>query len=232
MGWKRACAGVVLLFAIGTAGATTVSRLEEKSGWKACSDCTKSTGIADSFNMTRFVNSPSLDGAAAQFHLGTLQSLSDVLWYKRVTDYSAATHFAYTVSYFYKHPGIPTGMEFSTSQHVGYEWYRWDWQCSYYYGVWRIWDNRYSKWINVSVPCTRPTAYTWTTVRFEGHRYNGKVYFDAITVNGHKYYVNRSVYPKALSYSGHWITVHFQLNGDKSGTDFDAWGDRFTLSYW
>lgn len=236
MEWKRASRmallGCMLLTVVSLSATTTLDRLEEKSGWQSCSACTKSTGIATTSSMTQSQTSPSLDGSSTKFHLGTTESLADMLWYKRAVNSSSATHFRYTVHYYYQHPGVPTGMEFSTSEHVGYKWYRWDWQCSYYYGVWRIWDNANSAWINVPVACTRPTAYKWTTVQFEGHRYNGKVYFDAITINGAKHYINRSVYPKTLSYSGNWVTVHFQLNGDKAGTDFNVWGDQFSLTYW
>lgn len=223
---------VSILFSAVVLNATTVDHLEDKSGWHSCSTCTKSTGTATSYFMSQLLASPSQEGSSTKFHLGTTQSLSDVLWFKRITDSSSATHFAYTVHYYYKHPSVPTGMEFSASQHVGYKWYRWDWQCSYYYGVWRIWDNAHSTWVNLSVPCRRPAAYSWTAVKFEGHRYNGKVYFDALTINGTKHYVNRSVYPKSLSYKGSWVDIHFQLNGDKAATDFDVWGDRFSLNYW
>jgi hypothetical protein len=221
-----------LLFAIfiSRAGATTVSNIDQQKGWNSCSACANG-GIAR-YSLTQFLSSPSLDGKSAKFHLGGTTPLSDALWFKRVGYSSTATHFTNSSNYYYKNPSAPTGMEFSVSQHVGYKWYRWDWQCSFYYGVWRTWDNRNARWVNTSAPCHRPRAYTWTHTTFQGHRANGKVYFDTVTVNGHKYYVNKSFYPKSVSYSGNWITLHFQLNGNKTQTDFDVWGDRFQVSYW
>jgi hypothetical protein len=58
------------------------------------------------------------------------------------------------------------------------------------------------------------------------------VYFDSVTVNGHTYYVNKSFYPQTISYSGDWITIHFQLNGNTTQTDFDVWGDKFKVVYY
>jgi hypothetical protein len=223
---------IAFLFLIlaGVAQATTVSNLDQQSGWRGCSGCANG-GIAN-YSLTQHLSSPSLDGNSSKFHLGGSQPLADALWFKRVGYSSAATHFVYNLSYYYKSPSAPTGMEFSASQHVGYKWYRWDWQCSFYYGVWRTWDNRNSRWVNTSAPCRRPSAYGWTHTTLEGYRADGKIHFTAVTVNGHKYYVNKTFYPKSVSYSGNWITVHFQLNGNKSATDFDVWGDKFSLNYW
>ena len=113
---------------ISTANATTVSNIDQQSGWNSCSACAKS-GIA-SYSLTQFISSPSLDGKSAKFHLGGSTPLSDALWFKRIGYNSTATHFSYDLSYYYKTPSAPSGMEFSTSQHVGTKWYRWDWQCS------------------------------------------------------------------------------------------------------
>jgi len=221
----------ILFFLAPTVKATTVSNIDQQSGWHSCSACANGGGVAP-HSLTQFLSSPSLDGKSAKFHLGGSTPLSDALWFKRVGYSSTSTHFTYDLNYYYKNPSAPSGMEFSTSQHVGYKWYRWDWQCSFFYGVWRTWDNRNSKWVNTSAPCRRPTAYRWTHTVFEGHRANGKIYFDAVTVNGHRYYVGKSFYPKSLSYSGNWITIHFQLNGNRTQTDFDVWGDKFKVSYW
>jgi hypothetical protein len=220
-----------VFFLISAAGATTtVSNIDQQTGWNSCSACANG-GVA-TYSLTQHQSSPSLDGNSSKFHLGGSTPLSDALWFKRVGYNSTATNFTNDTRYYLKNPSAPTGMEFSVSQHVGTKWYRWDWQCSFYFGVWRTWDNANSKWVNTSAPCKRPSAYSWTHTTFEGHRANGKVYFDAVTVNGHKYYVNKSFYPTTVSYTGNWITLHFQLNGNKTQTDFDVWGDKFNVSYW
>jgi hypothetical protein len=219
----------VFLF-VSSAAATTVYNIDQQSGWNSCSACANG-GIA-TYSLTQYISSPSLDGKSAKFHLGGSTPLSDALWFKRVGYNSTVTHFSNDSHYYLKNPSAPSGMEFSVSQHVGTKWYRWDWQCSFFYGIWRTWDSGNSKWVNTSAPCKRPTAYSWTHTTFQGHRANGKVYFDTVTVNGHKYYVNKSFYPKTVDYSGNWITLHFQLNGNSTQTDFDVWGDKFNVSYW
>lgn len=224
-------ASLVLAFGIEAVASTTIYNLDQTSGWSGCSGCTNSLGLAQ-YSMTQHISSPSLDGNATKFHLGGTQPLADALWHREVVGSSSPTHFQLDLRYYYTNPSAPTGMEFSTGEHVGHQWYRLDWQCSFYFHVWRVWDGKNGGWINTSAPCARPTAYTWTHLVLEGHRYNGKTYFDAVTTNGHKYYVNRSVYPASTSSSANLVSIHFQLNGNKTATDFDVWGDRFQLTYW
>jgi len=118
----------VFIFASAAAVATTtVSNIDQQSGWNACSACANG-GVA-TYSLTQHQSSPSLDGNSAKFHLGGSTPLSDALWFKRVGYNSTATHFTNDTHYYLKTPSAPTGMEFSVSQHVGYKWYRWDWQC-------------------------------------------------------------------------------------------------------
>lgn len=222
---------VLLLLASMAAHATTYYNMEQMSGWKGCSSCTNS-GSGAYFSMTQYVKSPSLNGASTKFYLGSGGSLSDALWYRRMSYSSSPTNFSYTVHYYMTSPWIPTGLEMSTSEMVGSKWYRMDYQCSFYFKVWRTWNASAGSWSNTSVPCNRPSAYAWTTVNFQGHRANGKMYFDTITINGHKYYVNHSSYPKYMGGSSNWVTVHFQLNGNKSQTPFSVWGNEFQLTDW
>ena len=223
----------VLYMPAGASAATpvTVSNIEAMTNWHDCSTCANGAGTAV-YSMTQHQASPSLNGNSTKFSLGGTVGLSDALWYRRSVENSKGVNFKYDLNYYYTNPSAPSGMEFSTGEHVGYRWYRWDWQCSFVFGVWRTWDNANGKWVNTTAPCTRPVAYTWTHTIFEGHRYNGKVYFDAVTVNGHKYYVNFSCYPKIVDYSGNWVTIHFQLNGDKVQTPFNTWANKINLTYW
>jgi hypothetical protein len=210
---------------------TTFTHIESMSGWNACSGCANAGGGA-TYSMTRGISSPSLDGSSSKFNLGGTKPWSHALFYRNMSTNSTATNFVYDVHYYYKSASGSSGMEFSVSQRKGYQWYRWDTQCSYLDGNWRLWDNKYAKWVNTSVPCHRPTPYTWTHVVFEGKRSNGKVVFVSITVNGKKYYLNRSFYPKSMSSNGSRVIIHYQLNGDRYQTDYSNWGDEFTLKYW
>lgn len=214
-----------------TSGSTTHYRIEEKSGWVGCSACANAGGGSPT-SMTQGINSPSLDGNSAKFFLGGTTPWSHALYYKRVGESSTATNFVYEVNYYFTKPSASGGMEFSASQRNGYKWYRWDTQCSFVNSRWRLWDNANVKWRDTSIPCTRPSAYKWTKVVFEGKRSSGKVVFVSITVNGKKYYLNRSYYPRSMSNTSKSITVHFQLNGNAYQTDYLVWGDRFSLKYW
>jgi len=211
--------------------ATTFSRIEEMSGWDMCSACANAGGGATT-SMTQHISSPSLDGSSTKFTLGGTTPWSHALYYKRLSSNGSATHFIYEVYYYYKNPSASSGMEFSVSQRRGYQWYRWDTQCSYLNGNWRLWDNAGVRWVDTAIPCKRPAAYKWTHVVFEGQRSNGKVVFLSITVNGQKYYLNKSYYPKQMSTSNSSVTIHFQLNGDKYETDYQVWGDKFKATYW
>jgi hypothetical protein len=145
---------------------------------------------------------------------------------------ASATHFIYDFYYYMKTPGASSGMEFSASQRVGYKWYRVDTQCSFLNGNWRIWNNSAAHWVDTSISCKRPTAYTWRHVVIEGSRSNGKVVFVSITENGKKHYINKSFYAKSMSTSNSSVNIHFQLNGDKNQTDYSVWADKIKLTYW
>jgi len=210
---------------------TTFTKIESMSGWHACSGCANAGGGA-TYSMVRGISSPSLDGNSTRFSLGGTTPWSHALFYRTMSTNSTATNFVYDVHYYYKSASGSAGMEFSVSQRKGYKWYRWDTQCSYVYGNWRLWDSKYGRWVNTSIPCRRPSPYSWTHVTFEDKRVNGKVLFAAITVNGKKYYVNRSYYPKSMPSNGSKVSIHYQLNGNRYQTDYSTWGDKFTLKYW
>lgn len=225
-----------ILFAVSMmsllAGAqTTFTNIEAMSGWHGCSACANAGGGA-TYSMTDGISSPSLNGASTKFSLGGSTPWSHALFYRNMSSNSTATHFIYDLYYYYKTPGASSGMEFSVSQRKGYQWYRWDTQCSYVTGNWRVWDNKYVRWVNTSIPCHRPSPYTWTHVVFEGQRYNGKVVFVSVTINGKKYYINRSYYPKSMSTSSSRVIIHYQLNGNQYETDYSTWGNKFKLTYW
>jgi len=211
--------------------ATTFSRIEEMTDWKWCSACANAGGGA-TLSMTRGISSPSLDGSSTKFTLGGTTPWSHSLYYKRLTQNDKATNFIFDVSYYFTNPGASSGMEYSISQRVGYEWYRWDTQCSFLNGNWRLWDSANVRWIDTSIACTRPPAYKWTRVVFEGKRQNGKVTFVAISINGQRHYINKSFGPRKESSTSSSVTVHFQLNGDRYQTDYAVWGDKFKAVFW
>jgi hypothetical protein len=222
-------------FSVGSSSSTTTkttfSHIEEKTGWKWCSGCANSGGGAI-MEMVQGIASPTLDGSAARFFDGGTIPWSHALYYKVLSSNGTATNFSYTVHYYYKNPSAPSGMEYSISQRKGYQWYRWDTQCSYLLGNWRLWDNANARWYNTAIACPRPTAYKWTTVTFEGQRANGQVVFVAITIDGTRHYLNKAFGPKQMTSSVSDVKIHFQLNGNSTQTDYYVWGDEFTAQYW
>ncbi len=223
--------GFASLALFSNADSKTFTNIEQMDRWHACSACANAGGGA-TYSMTQNQSSPSLDGNSTRFSLGGTTPWSHALFYRWMSNDSTATHFVYDLNYYYKNASGSSGMEFSVSQRKGYQWYRWDTQCSYLNGNWRLWDNKYGRWVDTSIPCKRPSPYTWTHVIFEGQRVSGKVLFVSITVNGKKYYVNKSYYPKAMSSSNSAVNIHYQMNGDRYQTDYQTWGDKFTLKYW
>ena len=220
-----------LLAGLATATTTTFSNLEDTSGWHSCSACAKAGGGAI-LGITQGLTSPSLDGHSTKFFLGGTTPWSHALYYKNLSSTSAPTNFVYEVHYYYKTPSAPSGMEYSVSERKGYQWYRWDLQCSYINGNWRLWNNQAGHWYDTSIACTRPTAYTWTTVVLEGKRTNGQTLFVSLTVNGVKHYLNKAFYPLQMGTSSNGVKMHFQLNGNATQTDYSVWGDKFSVSYW
>ena len=134
---------------------TTFTKIESMSGWHACSGCANAGGGA-TYSMVRGIRTPSLDGNSTRFSLGGTTPWSHALFYRTMSTNSTATNFVYDVHYYYKSASGSAGMEFSVSQRKGYKWYRWDTQCSYVYGNWRLWDSKYGRWVNTSIPCRRP----------------------------------------------------------------------------
>ena len=211
--------------------ATTFSRIEDMSGWEGCSACAGAGGQA-SYSMQQGISLPSLDGDSTKFNLGGTVPWSHALFHRWMSSNGTATNFVYDVNYYFTNPNASSGLEFSMNQAAGAKWYRWDWQCSYLSGQWKIWDGVNAKWINTAIACTRPSAYTWTHVQFQGKRVNGQTLYVALVINGQTYYINRAVGPTPLSSPAYGVTVRFQLNGDASETDYSVWGDRFSLTYW
>jgi hypothetical protein len=223
--------GLMTILALTAVNAATHYNLEQASGWSWCSACANAGGGA-TLSMTQNQNSPSLDGNSTRFGLGGTTPWSHALFYKRVASNLTATNFVYDVYYYMKNPAASSGMEFSVSQRNNYTWYRVDTQCSFLNGNWRVFNDATRHWMDTSIPCKRPAAYTWRHVVIEGKRANGKTVFVSITENGRKYYVNKSSYPSKLSSYGASINMHFQLNGERYQTDYQVWADKLTIRYW
>ncbi len=210
--------------------ATTYSRIEHMTGWKGCSACAE--GAIATYWMKQGVSSPALDGNSAQFFIGGSNPFGMGLWWRRMTTSTSASHFVLDMYQYLKNPSASQGIEYAANQQLNGGWYKFSTQCSFAKGVWRVWDSRNRGWVATNAPCKRPAANSWTHLVFEYARSGGKAVFLSVTVNGQKYYLNKSFYPQAKSGTNGDIGVHYQLNGNSSMTDYSAWVDKMNLTIW
>lgn len=207
-------------------GTSTISDIEQKSGWYEYPD----QGNPDCNSKPYLVSSPSIDGTSGRFHLDPTGQFNNCLWPIRLGT-STATHFKLEVHYQLSKPSVSQGIEFSSNKHVNTTWYKFSVQCSYYKGVFSVWDTANSKWVATSIPCKRPAANTWQDLIVQTEIYNGKAVFKSITVNGVTYTVNKSFNPRTSTWANSF-GVHVQMNGNRSGDSYYLWVDNLKFSLW
>jgi hypothetical protein len=142
-----------------------------------------------------------------------------------------SSNFVLDMYVYIKEPNKSEGLEFNANQAKDKKWYKWSTQCSFGVGRWRVWNTRDSYWAATGIACTRPKAYAWTHYVFEYQRVNGQAKFISISVNGQKFYVNKSFYPLVKDFLGS-VGVHYQMDGDKYQQDYTTWVDNMTLKAW
>ena len=212
---------------------TMLSNLEATSGWKSCSECAGAGGAGSFANhwFKQGITSPALSGASMQFFLGGTTSYSNAYWWKPVAYGTTATNFVYDFYYYIKDPSAPQALEFEVNQGLNSKKYIFGTQCGFKSGVWRVYDAYNWRWIATSIPCSTKTAYKWHHIVLEFHRTStGKSQFVTITINGQKYYFNRTYSPKATSIKS--LNVAFQMDGNRAMTDYSTWLDKVNLKYW
>ena len=210
-----------------TSGSTSsISDIEQKSGWYVYPD----QGNPDCNSKPYLMSTPSLDGHSGRFHLDPNGQFNNCLWPIRLGT-SKATHFELEAHYQLSKPSVSQGIEFSSNKHVGTKWYKFSVQCSYYKGVFSVWDTANSKWVATSIPCKRPAANTWQDLIVQTEINNGKAVFQSLTINGVTHTINKSFYPK----TGAWANsfgVHVQMNGNRSGDSYYLWVDNLKFTLW
>jgi hypothetical protein len=212
---------------------TILSNLETKTGWNSCSQCagTAGQGTFASHWFKQGIASPALEGSSIQFFLGGTNNYSNAYWWKSVASGSTATNFVYDFYYYLKNPKAPQALEFEVNQGLNSKKYIFGTQCGFVSKVWRVYDAYNHRWVATTIPCSNITAYTWHHVVLEFHRTStGKSQFVTISINGHKYYLNRAYSPKASNIKT--INVAFQMDGNKYQTDYSTWLDKVNLKYW
>ena len=215
------------------AGTVTKSNIDQMTGWEHCTVCagTAGAGTKATYSLQQGIGTPSMDGRSIKFSLGGTNNYSNALWWKQLGSDGTKHNFKYDVYFYLKNPGASQALEFDVNQSTGGKKYIFGTQCAMKRGYMDIWSAA-SSWIHTSIPCsTFRTAYKWHHLVWEFQRTSDhRVKFVAVTVNGVKHYLNKTYAPKAAG--SNEINVAFQLDGDKYQTDYSAWLDKVTLTYW
>lgn len=216
-----------------TSGAKTFSNIDEMSGWEHCDACSgaNASGPQIPYSMTQGVSSPSMDGKAAGFWVGGTSKYGSAIWWKQLGANSNVSHFTYDLYFYVKNTAAAFALEFDTNQTTGGKRYVMGTQCGLNYDKqWDVWDSANKHWVKTGIPCTNVQPYTWNHLVEEYYRANGKIYYVSITLNGQKYYINRSFYAIGINASD--INVAFQMDMNGNPTPYNAWLDKVKLTYW
>ncbi|MCI0352994.1 MAG: hypothetical protein L0Z53_26535 [Acidobacteriales bacterium] len=210
------------------------TNLDQSTNWKSCTECAgyRGAGSAATHSITRGVSSPSRDGASARFWLGGTNPYSNAYWWNPVATGSTASNFVYDLYFYMKNPGAAQALEFEMNQGLNGKKYIFGVQCGFKSRVWRVYDAVNWRWVATTIPCNLPTAYKWHHLVFEFHRSSstGKSQFISISINGQKHYVNRGYGGRASALKT--INVAFQMDGNKTQTDYHVWLDSVKASWW
>lgn len=214
-------------------GGKTFYKIEEMPGWQHCDVCSgiNAAGAKIPHTMTQGISSPSMDGKSAMFWVGGTSKYASAIWWKQLGANSNVSHFVYDLYFYVKNPSAAFALEFDTNQTTGGKRYVMGTQCGLNYDKqWDVWDSLNKHWVKTGIPCTNVQAYKWNHLTEEYYRANGKIYYVSVTLNGQKYYVNRSYYAIPISASD--INVAFQMDMNGNPSPYNAWIDQVKLTYW
>ena len=207
--------------------------IDQLPSWDSCNSCAGAGGVGPqvSYSMNEGVNSPSIDGQAAQFWLGSGYPYAGALWWKQLTPQPAASHFTYDLYFYYQDAGAPQALEFDVNQVVNGGKYIFGTECNMKEtGTWRVWDTTNAHWINTGIACNA-TANNWNHMTWELQRNgDGSYTFVAVTLNGAKQSVNQTYWSKSAS--GNELNVAVQLDSNYAGTEYSVWADKIALNYY
>ena len=211
--------------------------LETASGWFSCTAILNghpcASGLGNATYSKGISGDPSLDGFSGIFTIGGPVRYSNALWWKPLPAVPSAMHFVYDVYFYVKNPNVVQALEFDVNQSHGTNWFVFGTECNYKDShMWDVWDTGRETWIPTAVPCPVVQAYTWHHLQWEFARLpNNTVQYVAVTLDGHKSYVNR-VYGPPRAGNGDSLNVAFQMDGDYRQDSYSVWLDKLTLDYW
>jgi hypothetical protein len=223
-------AALALTAAAQSAG--TFADVNRMSGWRSCGACAGKGGHGPTvpFGMKQHVGSPSIDGQAAQFWIRGPKHFGGALWWKPLGARPASSHFTYDLYYYLQSAGAPQALEFDINQSANGRKYIFGTECNIK-GThrWDVWDTAGHRWRPTGAGCGRPSSYAWHHVTIEAERAGAMTHFVAITMDGHKRYINK--YYRTRASGGRQLNVAVQLDTDSSGTGYSLWADKISLRY-
>jgi len=214
--------------------AKVFTNIEQMSGWESCTVCAGPGGQGNPvpYSMTRGQSSPSLDGSSTKFWIGGTTPYGAALWWKQLGADDSKRNFVFDMYFYMTNPSASQALEFDMNQAVGGKRYIFGTQCDYKdHKTWDVFDGVARKWISTGIPCAVPAAYKWHHVVFEFQRTSdNRVKFVSVTLNGKKSYFNKSYAPHNSSVRE--LNVAFQMDGNKTMTDYSVWVDKMKMSTW
>jgi hypothetical protein len=214
--------------------ATTLSNIEQMSGWESCTTCAGEAGAGPiaNYGMHQGISSPSLDGQSVQFTISGYTPYSNALWWKQLGANSNASQFVYDLYFYVDTPQYAQALEFDVNQSVGGYKYIFGTQCAPRgSGQWDVWDGVAQTWRPTGIACPAPSANTWHhLVQHFQRDSSGHVTYVSVTLDGVTSYINRTY--SSLPNNVNEINVAFQMDGDYAQHSYNTWLDKVTLSYW
>jgi major membrane immunogen (membrane-anchored lipoprotein) len=235
----------------GSGTGKTLSNLQNSGGWHAYGELAPKYNICSScpgvtWSTKQGINSPSLSGKAAQYHIGGTTPYSDVLWNNHLigdgstqglldsshTIVPTVHNLTYDVHFYGTNLQLAENLEFDIGQFFDNLGLMFGTQCQMVNGqVWGIWDNVNGRWVSTKAPC-HPLNNSWNhlTIQFERTSSNDLVY-KTITLNGVTSAIN-ATYPPFSAVGWYGIVVNFQLDGNYKQSPYTVYLDKLSVTYY
>lgn len=222
---------------IASAATTTISDIQNMTGWDSCSSCAGKggTGASVPYKMIQGISSPSLDGKSTQFWLGGTSATpyANALFFKRLSPDSTANNFKLDLYFYIKDATRAQAIEmdifYSRGGHKNYFLTECDTNGKYA-GTWQVSNAVIDTWQHTGLPC-HVKSYAWNHVVLQFHRNSdGSTHFVSVSMNGDMHYVNRN-YP-AKSVISFEMNPAVQLDGNSHQDNFSIWVDKMAVTSW
>jgi hypothetical protein len=219
-----------------TTDLTTFTRIEEQTEWTTCGSCgnTGGTGAVASYSMTRGISSPSKDGSSAKFWIGGSYAYKNAYWYiHQKAPAAPVKYLKYEFDLYVPAASAtaPQAIEFECQQKANGYIYNFAWQANYAGGTWRIFDYVNRRWDYGGLNLTKFSPNTWHHIVSEFHTEGTTVVHDALTIDGVRHAIGIKHAAKYVGGTSKSFTNAFQLDLNKTATDYSVLVDGMKVSY-